>query len=62
MTGEGANIIDSRRTVCLCDVGRPDYIAATAVGADGQARLVLARVEAINDAWRPLLSRPAGRA
>ena len=32
---DGANVIDHDRTVCLCDVGQPDYLATTAVGPDG---------------------------
>jgi hypothetical protein len=46
---ENANFIDDARTACLCDVGRPDYIAATAVGADGTEQLVLAELAALGD-------------
>jgi hypothetical protein len=46
---ENASLIDDSRTRCLCDVGRDDYIAATAVAADGREHLVLAQTEAIGD-------------
>jgi hypothetical protein len=46
MTG---HIIDPDRTACLCDLGRPDYLAATAVAADGSEHLVLARCDALGD-------------
>jgi hypothetical protein len=44
----GAHLIDCARTTCLCDVGQPDYIAATAISADGAEHLVLAERDAIN--------------
>jgi hypothetical protein len=46
MTG---HIIDPDRTACLCDLGRPEYLAATAVAADGSEHLVLARCDALGD-------------
>jgi hypothetical protein len=46
---DNANLIDDSRTRCLCDVGRDDYIAATAVAADGSEHLVLARCDALGD-------------
>jgi hypothetical protein len=49
MNNDNANIIDDSRTRCLCDVGLDDYIAATAVAADGSAHLVLARCDALGD-------------
>jgi putative component of membrane protein insertase Oxa1/YidC/SpoIIIJ protein YidD len=49
MTNDNANLIDDSRTRCLCDVGRDDYIAATAVAADGSEHLVLARCDALGD-------------
>ena len=49
MSGDDSNLIDDVCTRCLCDVGQLDYIAATAVGVDGQDRLILARVDAIGD-------------
>jgi hypothetical protein len=42
--------IDGSRSACLCDVGLPDYAAATAVSADGSTYLLLAYRTAINDA------------
>ena len=44
---DNASIIVDARTICLCDVGRPDCLAATAIAADGTEHLVLARVDAI---------------
>lgn len=49
MSDDNTDIIDNHHTACLCDVGQPDYIAATAVSADGQAHLVLARVDSLGD-------------
>jgi hypothetical protein len=46
---ENASIIDDSRTVCLCDVGRPGYLAATAVAADGTEHLILAECDALGD-------------
>jgi hypothetical protein len=43
------SIVDDSRTRCLCDVGRDDYIAATAVAADGSEHLVLASCDALGD-------------
>lgn len=45
----GTDYIDHDRSACLCDVGGPDYIAATMVGPDGERRFVLCRRDAIND-------------
>src|ERR1700741_3871112 len=42
-------LIDEHHTRCLCDVGAPGYLAATAVSADGTTNLVLACVEDLND-------------
>lgn len=44
-----AAIIDEEHSACLCDVGQPDYVAATAVDPDGTQHLVLARQDAIGD-------------
>ena len=41
--------VDPHRTACLCDAGQPDYLAAVAIGPDGEQRLVLARRDAIGD-------------
>ena len=50
MTAEDrTSFIDEHRTVCLCSVGQPDYLAATAIRADGRETLVLAAVAAIGD-------------
>jgi hypothetical protein len=49
MIPDYADLIDDARTRCLCDVGAPDYLAATAVSADGTAHLLLARADAIGD-------------
>jgi hypothetical protein len=46
---EDGYLIDDHRTACLCDVGTTDYIAVTAVAADGSAHLVMARVDAVGD-------------
>lgn len=46
---DNASLIDDSRTRCLCDVGRDDYLAATAVAADGSEHLVLARCDAVGD-------------
>jgi hypothetical protein len=43
------SVIDPARSTCLCDVGRPDYLAATAVAADGSNHLLLAHVDDIGD-------------
>jgi hypothetical protein len=42
-------LVDPDRTVCLCDVGNPDYLAAVAIGPDGDQRLILAQRDAIGD-------------
>jgi hypothetical protein len=42
------DLIDRAHTVCLCDVGG-GYLAATAVGPDGEAHLILADRDAIGD-------------
>jgi hypothetical protein len=44
-----ASIVDPARTAHLCDVGQPDYLAATMVAPDGSEHLVLAQVDAIGD-------------
>lgn len=49
MTHRDPNLIDLYRTACLCDVGQPEYLAATAVGVDGSEHLLLARRNAIGD-------------
>jgi hypothetical protein len=49
MTDDHTNFIDPDHTSCLCDVGAPDYIAATAVRADGSAHLLLARADDLGD-------------
>jgi hypothetical protein len=46
---ENASIIDDSRTRCLCDVGDVDYLAATAIAADGTEHFVLARCDALGD-------------
>src|SRR6476661_7552300 len=46
---ERSDFIDPARTVCLCDVGSVDYVAAAAIGPCGEERLVLARRDAIGD-------------
>jgi hypothetical protein len=46
---ENANLLDDERTACLCDVGRPEYVAATAIAADGTEHLVLAHSHSIGD-------------
>jgi hypothetical protein len=43
------DLIDNARSVCLCDVGQPDYIATVVVGPDGGDRLILAHRDAIGD-------------
>ena len=45
---DNANLIDDHHTVCLCDVGRPDYLAAVCVAADGTTHLILAERDSIN--------------
>ena len=47
MSDDSTSYIDNSRTTCLCDVGRPDFLAATAIAADGSGHLVLAQVDAI---------------
>jgi hypothetical protein len=46
---DDANLIDPDRIAWLHDVGRPDYVAAVAVAADGTEHLVLAELDAIGD-------------
>jgi hypothetical protein len=46
---ENTSLIDDARTICLCDVGQPGYIAATAITAEGREHLVLAELDAIGD-------------
>lgn len=44
-----SNLLDQARSVCLCDVGLPNYLAATAVADDGSEHLLLALHDGIND-------------
>ena len=44
-----ASFIDNCRTVCLCVAGCEDYVAATAIAADGSEHLVLAQLDAIGN-------------
>jgi hypothetical protein len=44
------HLLDETRSACLCDVGAPEFIAATAVAADGAEHLVLVLRDAIGDA------------
>jgi hypothetical protein len=46
---EAGNWIDWDRTVCLCDSGRPGYLAATIVAVDGSPDLVLVYRRGIGD-------------
>jgi len=47
---DNGSIIDYDRTICLCcGAGNPDYLAATAIAADGTEHLVLAERDAIGD-------------
>lgn len=41
MTEDSWGIIDAARTTALFDVGAPEYDAATVIGGDGNAHLVL---------------------
>ena len=43
------DLIDPARSARLYDVGLPGYIAATAIGADGETHLVLAHGDALGD-------------
>lgn len=49
MIDDNATLIDSDRTTCLCDAGRPDYWAALVVAADGSEHLVLVEQGSIGD-------------
>ncbi len=49
MTDDNTDLVDSYRSVGLADVGAPEYLAATAVSADGASHLVLARLDGLND-------------
>jgi hypothetical protein len=49
VTDDKANLLDDLRTACLCDVGGPGLLAATAIGADGSEHYLLALVDAIGD-------------
>jgi hypothetical protein len=49
MNEDRADWIDTPRCACLCDVGGGDYLAAVAIGADGQERLILALRESLGD-------------
>ena len=44
-----SNLLDTDRSVCLCDVGEVRYLAATTVSADGTEHFVLALRDAIDD-------------
>jgi hypothetical protein len=46
---ENASIIDDNHTAYLGDVGSRDYIAATAISADGSQHLVLAELASLGD-------------
>ena len=50
MSTDQGEFIDYDRTTCLCDVGAPEYLAATLVTRDGQTRLVLVHEQLIGDA------------
>ena len=54
---DNTNWIDDARSACLCDVGRPDYWAATTVSADGTEHLVLAKHDALTNASTVLRSK-----
>ncbi|OBG72057.1 MULTISPECIES: hypothetical protein [unclassified Mycobacterium] len=43
------DLIDESRSVCLCDVGAPGYLAATVVSGDGTTHFVLAAGVALGD-------------
>ncbi len=43
------DLIDPARSARLYDVGLPGFIAATAIGADGETHLVLAHGDALGD-------------
>lgn len=49
MTDTDTLLIDPVRSMCLCDVGAPEYRAVVAVDAQGVEHLVLAKVDRIND-------------
>jgi hypothetical protein len=42
-------LLDYERSVCLCDAGRPDLAAVTAIGPDGAAVLLVADQNRIGD-------------
>jgi hypothetical protein len=44
---EHVRLIDPHRTVCLCDVGAPDYVLTVTVDANGEQTLWLARKDLI---------------
>lgn len=43
------HLLDEERSACLCDVGQADYIAATAVDANGSEHLVFVERSAMGD-------------
>jgi hypothetical protein len=43
------DILDASRSASLGDVGMPGYHACTVIGPDGDERLVLANLYALND-------------
>lgn len=49
MIDDGFSLMDDGRTVCLCDVGAPAYVATAAIDADGAVTYVLAEVESLGD-------------
>lgn len=46
--------VDGDRTVCLCDVGSEDYLAAVTVDPQGDTLLVLAHRDALHDPASPI--------
>ena len=43
------NLIDGTHSVCLCNVGAPDYYAALVIASDGTQHFALAKISAIGD-------------
>lgn len=48
-TDDDMELLDFAGSACLCDIGGGEYIAAVAVGADGEQRLVLAERGSVGD-------------
>jgi hypothetical protein len=46
-------LIDPARTVCLCDVGNPDYIATITVDRDGNETYWLAHKDLMSRQAQP---------